>query len=183
MASVVSAAPPRRPRPGDLSWQQVYDVLGTRLPADYVALTSRHGAALLGCGQWLGLCDPLDPGRPCGLLACATDAGDAYRYLRDGPAQLGDGLRADFPRAVWPEPGGFLCCAASRDGDYIGWLTEGRPEQWPVMVWPGDTDGDTVIDLPLTEVLSRWLNGRLDVAGLPRCVEDHDHDANRFVVW
>lgn len=203
-ALVALAEPPRRPRRGTLTWDQVYERLGTGLPADYVALISCYGAGLLGCREWLGLCDPLDPGRPCGLLACATDAGDAYRFLRDGPASTFagngrpangrpderlnhmeldglDGFAMDFPRAVWPEPGGFLCCAASRDGDYIGWLTVGRPDSWPVMVWPQQSDGDTLIDLTLTEVLVGWLKGDLDLPGLPRCDEPHTHD--RFSTW
>ena len=176
------AAPPRRPRRGDLSWEQVYELLGTRLPADYVALISRYGPGLLGCREWLGLADPLDPGRPGGLLACATDAGDAYRCLRDGPPDFaGLGFPDEFPRAAWPESSGFLACAASRDGDYIGWLTKGRPESWPVMVWPQQADGDTVIDLPITEVLLRWLNGALDVPGLPSCTVPHAH--TRFASW
>lgn len=190
-ALVALAEPPRRPRRGPLTWDQVYEKLGTSLPTDYVALISRYGAGLLGCQEWLGLCDPLDPGRPCGLLPCATDAGDAYRFLRDGPTAISGGARAvddvfggfavDFPRAVWPEPGGFLCCAASRDGDYIGWLTVGEPDQWPVMVWPQQAEGDTVIDLTLTEVLLGWLQGDLDLPGLPRCDKPHAHD--RFSIW
>lgn len=170
------ATPPRRPRRGNLTWDQVYELLGTRLPGDYVALISRYGPGLMGCWEWLGLADPLDPGRPDGLLACATDAGDAYRCLRDGLPSHGHGFPDEFPRAAWPEPGGFLACASSRDGDFIGWLTEGRPEHWPVMVWPQAGDGDTVIDLPLTEVLLRWLNGDLAVPGLPRCARDHVHE-------
>ena len=176
------AAPPRPARRGKLGWGQVYDLLGTRLPADYVALISRFGPGVLGCSQWLGLADPLDPGRPGGLVACATDAADAYRCLRDGPPGFpGFGFPDDFPRAAWPEPGGFLACASSRDGDYVGWLTDGCPESWPVLVWPHQGDGDRLIDLPLTEVLLRWLNGDLAVPGLPRCVENHPHA--RFASW
>lgn len=184
-ALVATATPERRPRSGDLGWLEVYELLGTPLPADYVALTARHGGGLVGCGGWLGLCDPLERVRPGALVACATDAGDAYRYLRDGPpgGPPGQGFPEDFPRAAWPEPGGFLACGASREGDYVGWLTEGRPDRWPVMVWPANADGDTVIDLPITEVLLRWLNGVLDVPGLPRCERRHDHDGHRLVVW
>jgi hypothetical protein len=160
----------------------VYDGLGTRLPADYVALISHVGAGLLGCREWLGLADPFQSGRPDGLLACATDAGDAYRCLRDGPPEFhGLGFPDDYPRAAWPEPGGFLACASTRDGDYLGWLTVGGPEQWPVMVWPQQADGDTLIDLPLTEVLLRWLHGDLDLPGLPRCLVNHEH--RQFASW
>ncbi|WP_018220958.1 hypothetical protein [Salinispora pacifica] len=36
---------------------------------------------------------------------------------------------------VWPEPGGFLPFANSIDSDELGWLTEGNPDEWPLIIF------------------------------------------------
>ncbi|MER7503619.1 hypothetical protein AB0L05_15620 [Nonomuraea pusilla] len=64
----------------------------------------------------------------------------------------------DFTLAMWPEPGGFFQWGSTIDGDAMGWMTEGEPEQWPVMVI---THGDDEELLPetMTEWLAGWATG------------------------
>ena len=35
--------------------------------------------------------------------------------------------------AVYPEEGGIILCGADSNGCYISWVTEGRPEDWPII--------------------------------------------------
>jgi hypothetical protein len=157
--------PPARPRLGPAGWAEVTGRLGTALPPDYVALAERYAGAELR--DWLYLYQPLDLTAPGGLVRNAYGAGEAYRTLRrDFPD--------DFPRAAFPEPGGFLAAAVSLDGDWVGWLTEGPPERWPTMVWPRHARGDTVLPRTLTEVLLDWATGALAVPGLPVLDDDED---------
>lgn len=160
---VALVPPPAAPDHGDASWAEVTDRLGTELPPDYLALAERYGAYELR--GWLWLYRPLDVTSATGLVRAALGAADAYRTLRrDFPA--------DFGRPAWPEPGGFLAAAVSIDGDWVGWLADGPPERWPVMVWPRHDAGDTVLPRSLTEVLADWAAGERAVPGLPRLDEE-----------
>lgn len=62
------------------------------------------------------------------------------RRLRTGALGWYRELRDEFPEyhplPIWPEPGGFLPFASSIDGDSIGWLTDGEPDRWPLIVEP-----------------------------------------------
>jgi hypothetical protein len=149
--------PPEAPYLGDGTWEELFDELGTRLPAEYVALMDRYGA---GCwSQWLRFVTPLRiNGR--GFAHHAAQVLDGYRSLR-----------ADFPEyhplPVWPEPGGFLPFANSIDGDQLGWLTEGDPDKWLLIVSPRHADQGLSLPSNLTDTLLEWLRGRFATEGLP----------------
>lgn len=156
--------PPEAPYLGGGTWQELSGELGSRLPAEYVALMDRYGA---GCwAGWLRFVTPLRPaGR--GFVRHAEETLDAYRTLRaDFPENL--------PLAVWPEPGGFLPFANSIDGDHLGWLTEGEPDDWPLIVWPRHADQGPPLEGGLTDVLLEWLRGRFSTEGLAGLDEDDD---------
>jgi hypothetical protein len=149
--------PPQAPYLGGGTWEELFERLGTRLPAEYVALMDRYGA---GCwSNWLRFFTPLRTnGR--GLVDHAAQMLDAYRSVR-----------ADFPQyhplPVWPEPGGFLPFARSIDGDQLGWLTEGDPDAWPLIVYPRHADQGPPLASNLIDTLLEWLRGRFATEGLP----------------
>ncbi|RJQ80251.1 SMI1/KNR4 family protein [Pseudonocardiaceae bacterium YIM PH 21723] len=146
-------APPTAPELGSADWAALTATLKLTLPADYVRLMTTYGIAAPGAG-WLEYYRPLDLRE--GLAERALDVSDTYRYLRSLYPE-------DLPEAVWPEPGGFLAFASTRDADNLGWLTD----TWQLAVWP--RRDDALIRLPgtLTETLRDWLKGDLDVPGLP----------------
>jgi len=149
--------PPTTPYLGDDSWERLFDRLGTRLPAEYVALLETYGSG--SWRSWLNFVTPLrDPD-------AARSKG--YRGLADFVEQMLDiyrELRAEHPEfqplAVWPEPGGFLPFADSIDGDVFGWLTLGDPEDWPVIIYPRHEDQGPPLPEGLVDTLLAWLRGR-----------------------
>lgn len=94
--------------------------------------------------------------------------------VSDGYRDLRESFPEDFPLAAWPEPGGFLAFANSIDGDELGWLTQGDPDRWPVIVYPRHDDQGPPLPGTLTETLLDWMRGRLDAAGFATLDPDDD---------
>ncbi|HZM82874.1 MAG TPA: SMI1/KNR4 family protein [Candidatus Limnocylindrales bacterium] len=144
------APPPERPYLGEGTWPRLFDELGTTLPADYMSFMEAYGVGLWS--DWLGLYTPLRFEKN-GLVFNAKQMLDGYRELR---AQFPE----YFPLAVWPEPGGFLPFASSVDGDDLGWLTVGQPDDWPLAVHPRHADQGPPLPGGLLETMLDWLRGR-----------------------
>ncbi|MDT0342610.1 SMI1/KNR4 family protein [Streptomyces litchfieldiae] len=163
--------PPAQPYLGAGAWPALFAQLGTRLPIDYIALLERYGA---GC--WMGWLRFLTPLRPpdAGFVRHIARTLSAYRTLRDAAPGC-------FPLPLWPAPGGFLPCANTIDGDQLGWLTRGAPDDWPVIVWPRHAGQGPPLPGTLTDVLLAWLRGQLSTEGLPGL--DRDDDPLEFAVF
>ncbi|MEU6822018.1 SMI1/KNR4 family protein [Streptomyces atriruber] len=143
--------PPLTPQLGNGSWEALFERLGTRLPADFVALAQTYGAG--NWSWWLDMPAPLDLDHRLGLATNAEEMLDGYRSLRDS-------FPEDFPLPAWPEPGGFLPVASTIDGDQIGWCAEGDdPDRWRVAVNPRHSEQGPPLAGNFTETLLRWLRG------------------------
>ena len=134
------------------------DRLGTTLPVEYVDLVNTYGGGMWGGELWFP--------PPGGLFELADEAASAYRQLR---AEFPE----HYPLRVWPEPGGFLAFASSANGDYVGWLTLGDPDSWPVIVWPRDEDQGPALGTGLVDTLVAILRGQA-VSGLATLDVDDD---------
>ncbi|WP_344590283.1 hypothetical protein [Actinomadura vinacea] len=163
------APPPDVPYLGDGTWDGLFEALGTPLPSEYVTLMESYGS---GCfSNWLRFSPPtrLDEN---GLARFAEEVLDGYRHLREA-------LPAYYPLPAWPEPGGFLPFADSIEGDYLGWLTEGDPDTWPLIVHPRHADQGPPLPGGLVDTLLDWMRGRLETEGL--AVLDEDDDPLEFL--
>ena len=161
--------PPAKPYVGDGNWEQLFEELGTRLPTDYIELMDTYGA---GCwSEWLNFVTPLRTGGR-GFANHAKEVLDAYRDLRAQHPEF-------QPLAVWPEPGGFLPFATSVEGDVLGWLTHGSPDEWPLIVYPRHAKQGPPLQDTLVDTLLGWLRGHLVTAGFPG-PEDVDDPLERI---
>lgn len=143
--------PPLTPRLGEGSWEAVFERLGTRLPADFVALAETYGAG--NWSWWLDMPAPLDLDHRSGLAAGVEEMLDGYRQLRDAHP-------AYYPLPAWPAPGGFLPVASTIDGDQIGWCAEGDdPDRWRVAVNPRHAEQGPPLAGDFTGTLLNWLRG------------------------
>ncbi|WP_394830011.1 SMI1/KNR4 family protein [Pendulispora rubella] len=158
----VLVPPPKERYLGDATWEKVFEALGTRLPAEYVTLMNTYGA---GCwSEYLRFGPPLAIDHKLGLVCQVAEVLEGYRSLRADHPQY-------HPLPTWPEPGGFLPFADSIDGDYVGWLTQGAPDEWPVIVYPHSADQGPPLTGKLTDILLEWLRGRFSTDGLPELDE------------
>ena len=157
-----AALPPATPYLGDGNWDQLFEELGTRLPTDYIELMNTYGADTWS--QWLNFVTPLRT-NDHGFIHHAKETLDGYAELR-----------AEYPEfqplPVWPEPGGFLPFANTIEGDVLGWLTQGSPDEWPLIVYPRHAKQGPPLQDPLVDTLLAWLRGRLNTPGFPSQDDD-----------
>ncbi|WP_182909813.1 SMI1/KNR4 family protein [Microbispora sp. H13382] len=160
----VLVPPPATPVFGTRDWDEVFADLGLRLPADYVAFLERYGSCEFA--RWLSIKD--DRALTHEQCVLAPEWMDHYRDLR------GD-YPEDFPLAMWPEPGGFFPWGSTIDGDYLGWMTVGTPEEWPVALIIDDHEAqEHLFRETMTEWLVGWASGaRFDSSGFARGAEGH----------
>jgi hypothetical protein len=159
--------PPKDPVFGSAGWEQLRSALGTALPSDYMRFLERYGSCEFG--EWLGIADPRDVSAGFDIAQDAIRTGDEYRKLRDDHSDM-------YPLAAWPEPGGFLLWGSTIDGDDIGWLAEGEPDDWPVIILPRHFDQGPPIPVTMTEFLLSWSMGNtFDRPELPDLGETHCH--------
>jgi hypothetical protein len=95
-------------------WDKLQVRLGLSLPTDWLAF-----GQVYGCGGFEGgltVCNPLHPA--------------AHEWI---DYQLGFDFGSDFPFPMYPEVPGFLPWGEDDNGNHYGWLTEGPPDQWPVV--------------------------------------------------
>jgi hypothetical protein len=159
----------------DIDWEELFERLGTKLPAEYITLMELYG---FGCWRgWLRFNAPLRT-HERGLLLDVEWLTDTYRSHRDEhPDQ--------YPLSMWPEPGGFLPFADTIDSDYIGWLTEGDDrDAWPLTVWSRHADQGPPWELGLIDTLVAWLRGEFGGVGLPGLDgEDDPLEFARHEAW
>lgn len=167
--------PPPMPTLGsDTAWPDLFAKLGTRLPNDYLEVISTYGG-----GIWrdtVRFPTPLDEDK-YGLGPWILEYLDDYRAARKRDSDI-------FPLTVWPEAGGFLPFANTVDGDTIGWLTEGDPDEWPMIVDPRYDDQGPPLPTGLVDTLLAWMRGQLDITAFPGLDEDDDPlDFASFEPW
>ncbi|MET9632089.1 SMI1/KNR4 family protein [Lentzea sp. NPDC006480] len=163
-------APPVKPFLGGRTWEWLYGELGTRLPADYVALMETYGGG--AWSGWLRLWAPLDPDE-FGLAERSALVLDSERAAKERFPEY-------HPLPLWPEPGGYLPFGDSIDGDGIGWLTVGSPDEWPLILTPRNHEQGPPLSGSLAETVLEWLSGRLRVKGLYKFDKDELAEAATF---
>ncbi|MGR7002253.1 hypothetical protein ACU686_36595 [Yinghuangia aomiensis] len=132
----------------------MFERVGGQLPSEYVALMNVYGPGAW-CA-WLHFVDPLhaDDPEPFGLV---TGLEEDYAEHRDEDPET-------YTMRFWPEPGGFLPFAYSEGADLLGWLTEGEPDAWPLVVLPREwEDQGPTLPTGLLDTLLSWCRG--DYAG------------------
>ncbi len=159
--------PPLAPQLGKGSWEELFARLGTRLPADFVALARTYGAGIWS--WWLDMPAPLDLDHRGGLAAGVEEMLEGYAGLRED-------FPEDFPLPAWPAPGGFLPVASTIDGDQIGWCAEGDdPDLWRVAVNPRHAAQGPPLAGNFSATLLNWLRGGRPAAdGFFRLGRDQD---------
>jgi hypothetical protein len=163
--------PPLRPYLGGGTWDRLFRTLGTTLPSDYVELMNAYGA---GCwSNWWSFYTPLQFRSPS-FAHRVAEMLDIYRELRGEFPEF-------YPLAVWPEPGGFLPFADTMEGDVLGWLVDGAPDDWPLIVWLRSGDQPSPLSGPLIDTLLDWLRGNLDAGGFT--TYDQDDDPLDFITF
>jgi hypothetical protein len=145
-------APPDAPFLGGNSLEGVLAALGLRLPNEYWTVMHTYGAGYWKDDLWF-------PTPDRDAVHAAREMLRTYRELRAEYPEF-------HPLRVWPEPGGFLPFAYTGEGHQLAWLTEGDPEDWPLILVPHDFDQEGPLPHGLVETLLEWCRGGGPTPGL-----------------
>jgi hypothetical protein len=148
--------PPEHPlETGDAArWTEVERRLGTRLPEDYRDFGLRYGSGYFD-----------DPGR---LMVYVWNP-FSPRYVQEVECCC-EHLRKDrgdlpkepnLPYGVFPHQPGWLPWGNDIDGSLLCWLTEGAPDDWPVILLSPERTSFQQLPLPLTTFLARVFSRQL----------------------
>jgi hypothetical protein len=149
------APPPPSPVDGLGDWAAAETALGLALPSDFKDLIARYGR-----GEFCDLVFLYPPFGECTLQGYGID------ILRD-EREIRDEFPEDYPYPLHPEPGGLLVWGGTGNGQRLCWLTEGSPEEWPVVVW-SPRGGDYERYAPgAVAFLVGWLSGRVPCRVFP----------------
>ncbi|MFD9460363.1 SMI1/KNR4 family protein [Streptomyces sp. NPDC060027] len=140
-------APPAAPVDARGDWITVETVIGTRLPEDYKRLVEAYG--------WGEFCDFLYLRTPFG-----TNRHNGIEWQSPRPAGSPARDRERCPHPLHPAPGGLLIWGTTTDADRLCWLTDGAPEQWPVVVWSSEGWYETH-RMSAAEFLEGWAGGHV----------------------
>jgi len=146
---------PGRPQ----GWAEVEAALGTELPRDFKAFTERYGSGKID--DFLYLFNPFTAGQDGNLVAEKDLVLAGYRQTR---ARFPERL----PWPAFPEPGGVLPLGRTDNGDELYWVTDGRPDQWPVALVEARAALQEVHPMPVTGFLAALAANQLASRVLPQ---------------
>lgn len=164
--------PEHQPAWNTAEWDAVERCLGLRLPVDYRDIVSRYGHGvfedIFGYRIWI-----LNPLSSRYLEIILSGCADMRNYRRLPRQQVAYG--------VFPDRPGWLPVGNIEDGPDIWWITEGEPEQWPLLLTDACARSFQQIHLPLSAFLARFLTGRLSARFRSRMGVDPEYGVPRFV--
>ena len=141
---------------GDEAWARFEAENGFRPPADYRALIDRYGVGGFGIydDPWLSMFHPIGAGYTF------VDQSSWQRSVNLGFQRRYPDTEPDWP--MWPAPGGFLPWAGTDEGDQIGWLTAGAPDEWGTAFYGRQFDYFR-FEFGCVEFVYRWFTGTTGV--------------------
>ncbi|MEU0112257.1 SMI1/KNR4 family protein [Streptomyces bobili] len=140
-------APPAAPVDAQGNWTAVEAMLGIRLPPDYKRLVEAYG--------WGEFCDFLHLRTPFG-----ESRHNGIEWQRAHLTGSPERDRGRYPYPLHPAPGALLVWGTTMDADRLCWITDGAPEEWPVVVWSSEGWYEAHL-MGATDFLWGWTGGRL----------------------
>ena len=144
-------------------WAAVEAALGTELPSDFKSFTELYGSGKVD--DFLYLFNPFARGQDGNLLVERDRVLAAYRQTR-----------ARFPDRLalppFPESGGVLPLGRTDNGDELYWVTQGRPDGWPVALLEARAALQELHPMQVTEFLAALAANQLTSRILPDDVLD-----------
>lgn len=106
-------------------WTEIEQKIGISLPSDYRDYITTFGTGYVG--EFIWVFNPFASKPTFNLIEQIRVRLDAVRVIKQQ-------LPSDAPFKLFPEQGGLLPCGATGNGDCLFWLTEGNPDEWPILV-------------------------------------------------
>ena len=134
--------PPDEPRDADGDWSAAEVALAVRFPSDFRQMIQRYGTGEFYAGLLI-----LNPLNPWCQRQIAKELKN-YRVIREA---------MELSLRLHPESPGLFPWGHDSNGNGFFWLTEGAPEQWPVVqVGHNEEENPHRADVDITTFLVRY---------------------------
>lgn len=121
--------------------------LGQSLPRDIYDYVSRYGTGIFS--DTLTIHNPFSPD----YFEVLSEVSKCYQDLKEAE---GDAV---IPYKIYPASPGLLVCASEVNGGMLFWLTEGAPDEWPLILMTVDFQFERR-NMSLTTFLAQVFNGQ-----------------------
>jgi len=152
-------SPPAAPVENAGSWPQVESDLGTALPDDFKAFIHAYGSGTIS--NFLTVLNPFSIRPTLNLVQQAREQLDTLR-------ELGREFGESCPYPLFPAEGGLLPVAMTDNGDVVYWRTQGKPEQWLIVVNEARGPDYEEFQMNLTTFLAAIMSVRIRCRAFPR---------------
>jgi hypothetical protein len=129
-------------------WAAIEEEVGAKLPADYKDCVREYGSGVLA--DFIRIFNPFSASEYTNLVASVNRIGQICRQLKES-----EGSR--FPFDIFPTSPGLLPWGTDDNGNWYFWLTEGAPNDWPVVVGAGRNPRWQRFDCSMTTFLTKAL--------------------------
>jgi hypothetical protein len=134
-------------------WSELETKMGTPLPRDYRDLYNHYGPIFIN--RSLLTYSPFYVQE--NKMTVWEENVEQFR-------EMNESLHKKYPDTelpYWPAKGGFLPIAGTDNGVIIAWLTEGKPDEWPILVFQERSSQYDRHDMGYAEFLYKRLRGEL----------------------
>jgi len=169
---VAIAPPPQNPidtgRGQDITVAE--NEIGIQLPSDYIEYIRIYGNCLWY--QHLFLYSPFSSEKFLSLW-------ERHKYNIEQMKIMCKYLPPPTPYAVFPEPRGIFLCGGDIYGEFLAWITEGSPQEWPIVYFNVDGGIFEKFNMNITTFLLKLVKGEIKPALFPDDIR-HNHN-NRSI--
>jgi hypothetical protein len=149
-------------------WEEIESTLGTALPADYKLIINVYGSGSFN--DLFSLFSPFET--ESGNLVNQALTRECFGNSRlENYKEMQSISPRSCPFPTFPEPGGLLPLGGDSNGGDAYWLTEGEPDNWPLVLIPHGYEPIERHEMPLVDFLVLWLSG-----DLPDCFDGAGED-------
>lgn len=124
--------------------------LGVTLPRDYIEFIQSYGSGCLG--------DFYHVWNPFNSKQFLKDVDDICWHERDFKRMYPESV----PYEIYPNTPGFLPWGADDNGNYYGWLTKGKPNEWKVVTNEVRGDGYELHHIGFLDYFLEIFSGKIE---------------------
>jgi hypothetical protein len=143
---------------GDRTWDEVEEILGTRLPGDYKRFVASYGTGSIN--SFITVFNPFSSSRFVNLI-------DRRQLDLEGMGELRQNFPQQYAHDKFPPLGGILPFASTDNGEIFYWKTDGDPDQWTVVAYESRGPKYFSFAGPMTEFLAGLLARTIKCEVLP----------------
>lgn len=150
-------------------WGNVFNILVTELPSDYMKFIETYGTG--GIDNFLWVLSPFVENENVNLIQKGKVIRDSYQISKNNFPEY-------YTHNIYPSVRGLLPWGLTDNGDELYWLTEGKPDEWKIVVYETRASEYHIYPLSMVEFLYKTITKELVCEAFP---DDFPSDKVSFI--